>query len=257
MSRLALLVCGACAAVVLAFAVAIAAADTTAADLLGDEPVPTRWPVPAFSAGETPPPRLLDGLRSPPPSPGERPLPPDHTPDFLARHGAAVGAPGQQPCAACHTEQQCSDCHAGQLAPIHLHPPGYLLLHGSDALHDTGSCASCHAPTLFCQSCHLEARTVPRPPGRPHPGTPIHPAGWTDPTSAVNHATEARRDILQCASCHTGDSCASCHIDISPHGSGFVARCGRMLDAGAPTCARCHTPTSRMPLPAVRNACGR
>lgn len=234
------------------------AAAHEAGDGLLPEPAPTRWPVPASPDLRDRTPGLLDGLRSPPPrGRAAMPMPSSHTPAFLRNHGAAVGAPGEQACASCHTESQCSDCHAGLGAPVTLHPPGYLLLHGPEAVRNAATCASCHTPTRFCQSCHMDANVLPRPDAAPRPGTTIHPPGWLDPTAAVHHGTEARRDLLQCASCHTGESCASCHVDINPHGASFVQRCGRMLDAAAPTCAQCHTPGSRLPLPQVRTLCGR
>ena len=192
------------------------------------------------------PPDAIDGIPMPSPWAAPQERPDDHTSDWIAIHG------GGQPtdCAGCHSEQFCSDCHAGLVEPTSVHGPGFLLLHGPQAADATNDCAGCHTTTSFCVGCHNEARVTDVL--RPSPDYQVHPPGWLQPTSFQFHAEEAIADIGSCAGCHSGDSCSECHTFVSPHGAQWASRCGQMLNAGSPTCASCHTPTSAMPMDAVR-----
>lgn len=173
--------------------------------------------------------------------------PPDHTPEWLATHGTALLAQGTASCASCHSETWCTDCHGGAPAPPSVHPAGYITLHGIDALGSAASCTSCHNEQLFCRSCHLQTGWTGDPGARPVPGLDAHPPGWVE----AHHAREARQDLVACASCHSEESCVSCHALVNPHGGGFLQDCGRLLEAGAGACATCHTSTSLMPMDAV------
>jgi hypothetical protein len=182
----------------------------------------------------------LDGFIPPPTWGPSQPRPPSHDADFLSSHGARLAAGDAADCASCHTEQSCTDCHDGLVAPVSVHPIGWRVVHGFEATNDATSCTSCHTATRFCSSCHIESDLVSLP-TRPAPPTlQAHPPGWMTPGSATHHGDEARANLMSCATCHTGASCATCHATVNPHGAGFADRCRRMLDAGAPTCARCH-----------------
>lgn len=170
-------------------------------------------------------------------------------------HGAAAAVGGDGDCASCHVEETCASCHASENVAVAVHPAGYVVLHGSDAA-DTASCTSCHTPSRFCRSCHLEAELGGETGARPPAWASVHPTGWLEPGATDGHAREARLDLLSCVGCHDGDECVRCHIDVSPHDMAFVDRCGPMLRAGEPTCARCHTPASRLPLEALRRLPG-
>lgn len=182
-----------------------------------------------------------------PASPMERPA--DHDALWLTSHGAAA-ATGD--CLSCHVEDTCASCHAGENVPAAAHPAGYLFLHAGDATSDAASCASCHTTTRFCQGCHTSADLTATAADRPAPWAQVHGPDWLDPMATGNHAHEARADIMSCASCHSGEECATCHIDVNPHGSAFIDRCAPMLDAAERTCASCHTLRSPMPMDVVR-----
>lgn len=199
-----------------------------------------------------PGPGLFDGFRTDPAwSPSattERPA--SHDAMWEVAHGAAANGPGAD-CASCHTETSCASCHAAANVPSAVHPAGYVLLHAGDATADSASCTSCHTPTRFCLSCHIESDLSGEPDRRPPAWAAVHPPGWLDPGSLTHHGAEARADLLSCASCHSGRECATCHIDINPHGVEFRSRCAPMLRSARPTCAQCHTTGSPTPLDAL------
>lgn len=193
----------------------------------------------------------LGGFVPPPAWGPNAPRPLDHTADFLTTHGARLASGDMAACASCHTEQSCSDCHDGLVAPVSVHPAGWRVVHGFEATEDATSCTSCHTATRFCASCHVESEIVSTPARPAPPSLAAHPPGWMTPGSATHHGDEARANLMSCATCHTGASCATCHATINPHGEGFADRCRRMLDAGAPTCARCHDGVSAMGVEAL------
>ncbi len=197
--------------------------------------------------------RGQDSLLAPPQRrPWQAPIaaPDDHDAHWLTAHGSVAQAGPDAACASCHTENQCASCHAGLVEPPSVHPPGFLLLHGTGSFA-TQDCASCHTVSRFCAGCHIAAEVSPNLDARPPVGFTIHPDGWLNPDAPYNHADEARLDLMQCASCHAADSCTTCHATINPHGDDFSDRCRPMWDAGAPTCVDCHTPDSRVPASAI------
>jgi len=179
--------------------------------------------------------------------------PSSHDDGWLDAHGAASTAGD---CASCHTEDSCENCHAGGATQTGIHPAGYLVIHGGDALADSSSCTSCHTTTRFCTGCHTEMELAGTNRSRPPAGVSVHPADWLEPDALINHATEARGDLLSCAGCHDGDSCMTCHIDVNPHGTEFLDRCASVLEAAEPTCASCHTRSSRTPIEVIRTIPG-
>jgi hypothetical protein len=140
-----------------------------------------------------------------------------HEHQFLAR--ATEGT-----CEDCHRQdEQCSECHRGDNVLSLTHDRNYVFTHAQDARKHESDCTSCHDLESFCSSCHAEQGVRPA----------NHDADWT--SGANHHATEARRDIAYCASCHEGDltDCVTCHRDTpGPRGSDRNIHPGGMRDYG-------------------------
>ncbi|MBI2795533.1 MAG: hypothetical protein HYX65_02380 [Gemmatimonadetes bacterium] len=134
------------------------------------------------------------------------------------------------------------------------------------------SCATCHSRNL-CMSCHVNAAESPvilslalddRPPvyTGTQPVPPTHrAAGWLG-----FHGRDAERSTATCSSCHSRESCFSCHVGIPPravttmptagpgrapgahlkrvppasHTSDFKERHGPQASARPATCESCH-----------------
>ncbi len=168
-------------------------------------------------------------------------MPADHTVDWERRHGAVAMSQGND-CAVCHMEQDCVECHVESLdQPYAVHPPNYEVVHASDADQGIQDCTSCHRLDTFCEPCHIEAGVSPRLDDGPPTTVDFHPDDWLDPMAAQNHATEARRDIEDCASCHVERDCVSCHRGINPHPPDFLFDCGPILETDPSSCVQCHT----------------
>ncbi len=185
-----------------------------------------------------------------------------HGPDWVIRHRAVAGEDSRF-CGNCHRDKDCADCHDGRVRPRRSHPNDFLSLHAVSARNNSPRCTSCHQEQNFCLPCHQRAGVAQSGPlanfadrGRFHPP----PAIWTDaPRSARHHAWEAERNLNACISCHVERDCVSCHATrqvggaggglpagiggaLSPHPSGFRARCGRALRQNARPCLVCHDP---------------
>jgi len=166
--------------------------------------------------------------------------PANHTVDWVRRHGA-VARTNPENCEECHTEDDCTSCHDSQSArPFSVHPPNFDTLHAADARADLDNCTDCHTVATFCRRCHAETKFLPEAPDRPPAGFDVHPDGWTQPDNPNNHAVMARRNIEDCASCHTERDCVSCHQGVNPHPPEFQLRCEQWLEANPAPCAKCH-----------------
>ena len=155
-------------------------------------------------------------------------------------------------CNACHDQSECVECHQGAIKPADFHQANYLLVHAVEAKRGRPDCSACHRQQTFCVGCHersgLGTRAVSAFNSR-DPDRRFHPAGWASSGVGPNrHASVARRNIAQCASCHREDDCLACHSAdsmgqrVSPHPPGWrgSTRC-RMLDRGnRRMCLRCH-----------------
>jgi hypothetical protein len=89
--------------------------------------------------------------------PVRRHPPPNHTADFVERHGVAASARPER-CAACHVRQDCLDCHrpdAGRAGGYH--PPGWLIGHPAQAYSRAVTCTDCHNTAQFCADCHRQS----------------------------------------------------------------------------------------------------
>ena len=82
----------------------------------------------------------------------------------------------------------------------------------------SAACATCHAQN-FCITCHVNAPESPviaalamdeRSPG--YTGTLQAPPSHRAPTFLRSHGKEAQRLSATCTTCHTRESCVSCHI---------------------------------------------
>ena len=158
--------------------------------------------------------------------------------------------------------------------------PGFIERHGklasSPAVEAQGSgvarsCATCHARE-FCTACHVNAPEVPAiqalaPDDR---SLALHaeleaPAGHSAPDFLMHHGREARRQSAECATCHTQESCLTCHaaqpgvvtaIHASGpgrgpgpslkrkrpafHGDDFTDAHARLASAAPKSCNACH-----------------
>ena len=169
-----------------------------------------------------------------------------HDRDFLVRHRWVAADHGEL-CAECHSERDCVRCHDGRLRPTRrVHPNDFLTIHPQLARRDDPSCTSCHATQTFCAECHARLGVTQRPAPAVASPTRFHPpvAVWL--RGPVQHGREARRSMSTCTSCHAERDCADCHgaagvgVGISPHPSGFVARCGALMAANDRPCRTCH-----------------
>jgi hypothetical protein len=203
-------------------------------------------------------------------------------------------------CANCHAQPSCRACHQNaELAQIaglptamatgpqgvvfpdgepEVHPAGFALGHGPQAIASQESCEGCHAQQALCQDCH-------RGPGTPgfhganyrerhgtdaygyesecischstevfcrscHAGSGLASEGKLDvafhtsqPFWLLGHGQSARQRLQSCTTCHTQADCARCHSTIgawriSPHGSGFDGT--RAQARNEFTCLQCH-----------------
>lgn len=176
-----------------------------------------------------------------------------HGPLFARQHAPAARA-GRDRCQSCHQERDCLSCHAGLARPLSIHGGDYLTAHALDARRDQPRCASCHRAQSFCLSCHLRlgvAQDSAKPTAfRPDTARAFHPSGFNAATRGpAHHAWAARRNVAACASCHSEQSCLTCHADaarggggFSPHGPAFArsARCAALARRNPRVCLKCH-----------------
>ncbi len=110
------------------------------------------------------------------------------------------------------TGRDCTSCHATR--------PGGRWMDVQRARPE--SCQSCHthrasahlAPDNRCATCHIpiaRSRTITAEQMAGLPKPPSH----ADARFAGNHAVSPADVQLQCATCHTRDSCARCHVNAS------------------------------------------
>lgn len=150
-------------------------------------------------------------------------------------------------CDRCHV-----DLHAETVRPsTHVvHGQDFTQQHGAQASASADLCKTCHTER-DCASCH--GVSVPALPWRLALETEragLHRAGFV-----ARHATEARLDPGACASCHSNESCQSCHVDrgvaaggaravASPHPADWVRggsnRHGIEARRDPMACASCH-----------------
>ncbi|MFB6374341.1 MAG: cytochrome c3 family protein [Bradymonadaceae bacterium] len=166
--------------------------------------------------------------------------PSNHTVAWERRHGTVARSMSGR-CEDCHTENDCANCHTDTASePFSVHPPNFDTLHAVDARAQSEECAECHTIQTFCRQCHARTNFSPTAPDRPPPRFDAHPPNWTTPNAPGNHAELARRNIADCASCHTENDCVQCHQGVDPHPPEFQLKCGQWLEANPTPCAKCH-----------------
>lgn len=164
--------------------------------------------------------------------------PTNHDAGWDYAHAASAGADPSS-CFACHRESDCLSCHQPVLGIDTIHPPGFRTHHSMDARRQSTSCAACHEPSSFCVDCHIDAGVHDVSQTGSLLGGRFHGSGWVE-SNGGEHGTVAQHDLLECASCHQESTCAQCHVDVNPHGSGFLSRCGELLEVDPGMCRRCH-----------------
>jgi len=153
-------------------------------------------------------------------------------------------------CNACHDQSECVACHQGVVRPMDFHPGNYVASHGVEARRGTPDCSACHRAQSFCVACHERTGVGTRGErGFDTTDKPYHPHGWS-----TRHATEAKRNITSCASCHREEDCMTCHssqpgaMRVSPHPAGWrnSARCEALDRSNRRMCLRCHITTDEL-----------
>ncbi|MGE5188578.1 MAG: cytochrome C [Gemmatimonadota bacterium] len=171
---------------------------------------------------------------------------PNHQAAWNVQHRLIAVKP-DAPCADCHDQAYCEDCHygGGIAADLHKsndrgpnykpksHRSSFLEIHPISAFDNPTSCERCHDAS-FCKDCHARFRpedlmfqshrkgwsNLTTFPGGPmhstfspsscqtcHPGSVLPAHEW-----AGAHAQEARRNLPTCQACHAdGDICLKCH----------------------------------------------
>lgn len=180
---------------------------------------------------------------------------PNHTGDWVRTHRVNASKADKN-CADCHTQDYCLDCHQGGGINADLtieqfrrdyvpksHRSDFVQLHPIKALDNPQTCYRCHDRN-YCDSCHAR---FPRGSMRikSHLPTGTTSGGLTQSYMWTNeHATEARRNLQSCQSCHPeGDVCLRCHSSkggagISPHPKDFKA--GNIKARSDRSCKICH-----------------
>ncbi len=125
------------------------------------------------------------------------------------------------------------------------------------------SCATCHARNL-CIACHVNASESPvisalelddRSPVFAL-SQPV-PVSHARPDFLRTHGREAQREAASCATCHTRESCTTCHVGVPPRAVVTLATAGPNRAAGAQvtrTPPPSHTPDFRENHSAEANA---
>ncbi len=216
-------------------------------------------------------------------------IPPDHlVANFRKDHRTRTRLGGlDATCATCHTETFCADCHrtAGligvgtadlmadpsprlsatdspnQMQLQAAHSLNYRFTHAIDARARSAECYTCHSAQSFCVECHSTGGNITQPAFKPAshgvPGFALVGRG----SGGGLHATQARRELESCVSCHdvrgADPTCMACHVDPDgikgtdprTHPAGFRGESedgSWHTNAGA-TCYSCHTDFNARP----------
>lgn len=147
------------------------------------------------------------------------PVPESHLQaDFQYAHGGQARR-SVQSCAACHTRESCTTCHAGVTpAPVTRlasagpgRGPGAQLTRKAPATHtwefSDRHGAQAGASGATCQSCHVREDCLSCHRPGPAGNQDYHPAGFL-----TRHPTAAWAREANCSDCHNvGQFCQSCH----------------------------------------------
>ncbi len=177
---------------------------------------------------------------------------PNHTVDFVRNHPVLAGKAGSN-CTECHEQKWCLDCHqggsgddlskgsSGRDSKPKSHRSDFVSLHPLKALDNPQQCYRCHEAKSFCNSCHDR---FPKGSLRIKSHLMLGANGQTTNWSVGEHASEARRNLQSCQTCHPeGDVCISCHSSgkTRPHPRNWKS--GNMKDrSNGKVCQKCHLP---------------
>lgn len=178
---------------------------------------------------------------------------PNHGGGWLEIHRVFSANPDTV-CWDCHDQRWCQDCHQGGGLSAELsqgqwkrdiepktHRSDWLSIHPIEARADPNSCERCH-DRRDCQNCHgaIERGALTVKSHQRVGNTQVYTAGFPEP-----HASEARRELSSCQSCHPGgEVCLPCHsaragLGVNPHPKDFNA--GRIRSrSNNRTCPVCH-----------------
>lgn len=181
---------------------------------------------------------------------------PNHDGDWVRSHRTLVK---QSPnnCAQCHNQSFCLDCHKGgginadlsaenfgrDFAPK-SHRSDFITIHPIKAQDNPQTCYRCH-DQKFCTACHDR---FPKGKLRIKSHLMLGPDGQRYAPALHEHATEARRNLQSCQTCHPeGDVCIQCHANkpggTNPHPRNWKDIKGNFKDkAGDKVCRKCHLP---------------
>ena len=170
----------------------------------------------------------------------------DHADRWLVRH-ATVARYEKAACDACHTPNECFDCHGGLVKPQQVHPGDFKLTHASEAKKNPRRCTSCHQQSRDCRLCH-ERLGMGDSGGAAVQSVLVHPKGWGSCSlNANHHAYQAKRSIGNCASCHRESQCIRCHRPggecgalLSPHRHLSPGQLNDMKQRNPVMCMKCH-----------------
>jgi hypothetical protein len=178
---------------------------------------------------------------------------PNHDGDWIRNHRTVAGKPVNN-CGECHTQAYCLDCHKGGGIDADLktdaarrdyipnsHRSDFISIHPIQAAGNPQSCYRCHEQKQ-CSQCHDRF-----PKGslriKSHIGLGAN-GQWYSPATVSEHATEARRNLQSCASCHPeGDVCVQCHKSggVRPHPRNWKSDNWKDRTKGK-VCLKCHLP---------------
>jgi hypothetical protein len=187
---------------------------------------------------------------------------PNHGMDWLREHRTMAGLAGKN-CEQCHKQSFCLDCHSGGGIDASLekdaarlnyipksHRSDFMNLHPIKALDNPQSCKRCH-DQKYCNECHsrfpmgnMRIKSHLMSGGGVVPGSPQRQSAYQGGIGMSEHASEARRNLQSCASCHPeGDVCVRCHASggVRPHPKSWKAGNFRERTDGK-MCRKCHLP---------------
>lgn len=177
---------------------------------------------------------------------------PNHGADFVREH-RLLASRADKNCNQCHDQAWCLDCHQGGGTGDDLtignsgrdykpksHRSDFISIHPIKALDNQQQCYRCH-DQKYCTACH---ERFPKGSLRIKSHLMLGPNGQRYAPALNEHASEARRNLQSCQTCHPeGDVCIQCHRSgrTNPHPRGFKA--GNYKDrTNGKMCQKCHAP---------------
>lgn len=174
--------------------------------------------------------------------------------DWMGEHRALALKAGKN-CADCHDQSFCIQCHTGGGVDVELramnskhdyipksHRSNWLDIHQIKTLDNPQTCTRCHLQK-YCNDCHSRFRKGDL---KIKSHKMLGPNGQKYSPAINEHATEARRNIQSCQTCHPeGDVCIQCHASgkTNPHPRNWSSIKNNFRNkAGNRVCTKCHLP---------------